>query len=415
MIEKEAFTLIGASTKRDDSSKIGFFGSGLKYSLAVLLRNNTVFQIYSGMCQIKVDTKQTMFRDKIFNQILIEGQETGFTKEMGVDWEPWFPIREIYCNALDENNGSISYVDRIEPVDGETHFYIQIDDKIRKILDDWNDYFTNKRTDIILDCPEIKVFYGAKGKNILYRKGVQCDINRCDCLFHYDMPTFKINESRTLKDKWEAFYDIANALGKYATKDMIRMIYEESTLDNIEGCSVYWSSCIMQFNRSWIEVINGRKLVPRLMAGHFAAEVAAGNCLILNNNLLYALKRFFKEEVTVLGGDTSRGTYVIKGMTDKQLYKIDEALKFLEKNGIKMEWPIEIAAFSDHLLWGEFVENKILLSERVFEQGMKKLVETIYEEWAHGNSGLCDKTRSFQDFLVTKIITAMEEKVGIYL
>lgn len=36
----EAFTLIGASSKRDDSSKIGMFGSGNKYALAYLLRNN---------------------------------------------------------------------------------------------------------------------------------------------------------------------------------------------------------------------------------------------------------------------------------------------------------------------------------------------------------------------------------------
>jgi len=44
-IETEAFTLIGASSKRNDETKIGYFGSGLKYSIAALLRNNIDFKI----------------------------------------------------------------------------------------------------------------------------------------------------------------------------------------------------------------------------------------------------------------------------------------------------------------------------------------------------------------------------------
>ena len=38
-IEPQALHLVGASTKRGDSSKIGQFGSGNKYALAYLLRN----------------------------------------------------------------------------------------------------------------------------------------------------------------------------------------------------------------------------------------------------------------------------------------------------------------------------------------------------------------------------------------
>ena len=46
-IDPQAFVLLGASTKRDDESKIGFFGSGLKYSIAYLLRNNIEFKVFS--------------------------------------------------------------------------------------------------------------------------------------------------------------------------------------------------------------------------------------------------------------------------------------------------------------------------------------------------------------------------------
>lgn len=53
-IEEKAFTLIGASSKRGDNTKIGYFGSGLKYSIAWLLRNKIDFKIFSGYRPINV-------------------------------------------------------------------------------------------------------------------------------------------------------------------------------------------------------------------------------------------------------------------------------------------------------------------------------------------------------------------------
>ena len=47
-MQQEAMTLLGASTKRGDDTKIGFFGSGLKYALAVMIREGIEFHIYSG-------------------------------------------------------------------------------------------------------------------------------------------------------------------------------------------------------------------------------------------------------------------------------------------------------------------------------------------------------------------------------
>ena len=58
IIVEEAITLLGASSKRDDDSKIGYFGSGLKYALACFLRNNRKFfimqrKIIVNICLIK--------------------------------------------------------------------------------------------------------------------------------------------------------------------------------------------------------------------------------------------------------------------------------------------------------------------------------------------------------------------------
>ena len=69
IIDAKALHLVGASTKRDDSSKIGQFGSGNKYALAYLLRNNYNVKVFAGTREIEIKSEVEQFRDKEFNVI----------------------------------------------------------------------------------------------------------------------------------------------------------------------------------------------------------------------------------------------------------------------------------------------------------------------------------------------------------
>src|SRR5687767_1934050 len=102
-IEIGAFELIGASTKRNQANKIGFFGSGLKYAIAFMLRNAIKFRIFSGLREIVFSTVPETLRDQTFHRIKIDDSVTSFTTSMGPTWtQAWYVVRELYCNAIDE-------------------------------------------------------------------------------------------------------------------------------------------------------------------------------------------------------------------------------------------------------------------------------------------------------------------------
>lgn len=100
ILDVEALTLLGASSKRGDNTKIGQYGSGNKYSLAYLLRNNYEVTIMAGNFQVFLTTKRKKFRDKEFDIILVDGRETSITTEFGKDWNLGQAIRELKLDNM---------------------------------------------------------------------------------------------------------------------------------------------------------------------------------------------------------------------------------------------------------------------------------------------------------------------------
>ena len=49
IIDTNLLRIIGFSTKRGDETQFGHFGSGVKYSMALLIRNNITFNLYKSL------------------------------------------------------------------------------------------------------------------------------------------------------------------------------------------------------------------------------------------------------------------------------------------------------------------------------------------------------------------------------
>lgn len=119
---EEAFTLLGASTKRggDNTAVIGKFGTGNKQAIAVLLRHDIQPVVFAGSLKMEFGTRcqkvNDGMRESSFNRVFVKfggkdvtgssrtsTDDLGYVLEHGsTDWDdPKLGLREFVSNALD--------------------------------------------------------------------------------------------------------------------------------------------------------------------------------------------------------------------------------------------------------------------------------------------------------------------------
>ncbi len=422
IINPQAFILLGASTKRDDNSKIGFFGSGLKYSVAYLLRNKIKFRVFADYNEITFNTTPALFRDNNFDVISINGEKTSVTTEFGADWQDWFVIREIYCNALDEGDSAITVVgeNKCVPIEDKTVFYIEINEGFKQIIKDWDLYFSENRKDIVSFDKEGNQIYTGGNDLIVYRKGIRCYYApNQKCSFNYDMNWVEINESRTIKSDWTFKYELRRYLQQITDKKTITHLY--NTINGNYERYLDWNSSTQLFSDEWLTCLNGKILVPVENAGYWEDEVryAPTDYLTLPSNLIEGLKARFIDEVKVIGnvdGVNTRGDVkFIQTLSKKQEQLLKDATTFLASADYQIKYEIKVVDFFQTDRRGQAIDNTILLSQKLFEMGRKHIVEVIIEEQEHLVTGYNDETRAFQSHFINKYVTELENKTGIFL
>lgn len=431
VIEENAFRLIGASTKREDDSKIGFFGSGLKYAIAFLMRQEIELKIFAGEQEIKLTTEDTLLRDTSFKVILVNGVETSLTTELGAKWGYWGSLRELVCNAIDEGEEKIEVVDDAIAVEDYTSFYIKVNDDIRKILNDWGLYFSEARNDLKYAFDRVaeledflqdevkfknRLYNGGKGL-VIYRKGIQCYLDtETKSLFHYDMDFAEINESRVLDSMHVFKYQLVKYLKQYASQELVKNILKNMQ-GHWEGTLDWDDAYFIDFNENWKEAAKEELLVPEEVAGmHARNGVDLSEAIQVPNALAKNLKKQFGSAIQAAGyTDDSDEEMIVVDRTSKQDYLLQEVMNFFEEVGYAVDYPVKIVQFESKKRLGQAKDNTILISEKVFDLGRKEIANTIIEENEHLKSGHGDETRAFQTHLIGTMLTYMEEKNGFFL
>ena len=405
--------LMGATNKRGNDRMIGYFGSGLKYAMAVLLKFEIPFRIFSGEKEIIVTTVSQDFRGNKFDVIKINGKLTNMTTEMGPDWKAWFAVREIYCNAIDEGEYKLDISDKAVGTKGKTIFYIEFDEQLKHMFSNWNKYFSDKRKDLLVDSEEhrTKMFSGNMEDLIIYRKGIQCHYEKTHSLYHYDLGWVDINESRVLSSIWDLRHHLPQIIAQIGDRGVIKNLFDiyKGTFEESLECQYAHA-----FNPEWLEVIDGRTLIIDNVAGYFQEEMSANprEYLILPSGIVNALRDYFGKKITVKGVVESYDSGIKLKMTGRQAEYSNDAIEFLKKGGIEIKAPVVIFDFKNERTLGEAKNGEIRLSPKVFDLGKRVVVATVLEEASHLDSGAGDGTTGFQDYLFNKLICLLEDKVG---
>lgn len=125
LIDIRAFTVFGVNSKPNTQNPIGYFGTGLKYAIAVLVRNKIPVTLWIGKHKYRFTLSKEKFRDTTYDAIVLKRDkgtfwtktELPFTTELGKNWELWQAFRELYANTLDEN-GNVTQRDSRGSSDG---------------------------------------------------------------------------------------------------------------------------------------------------------------------------------------------------------------------------------------------------------------------------------------------------------
>lgn len=368
-IDPRMWSTFGVSAK-DCDNPIGQFGTGLKYAIAVLMREGRSMRIVSGGNEYTFGCESTKIRDTEFEQITCNGEPMPYTTHLGSKWELWQAYRELYSNCLDEG-GDIDY-------DGDTVIYAEIGDI------EHGDVFLDVSNRRLLGSSRYCDIYAGPSRYV-YNKGIRASEVTRDTLFTYNIKDADLTEDRTFKYGFQVHEAIARTVLQSDEDDLVIPFFMHSKSHYEENVSFEHASC---------------KPSARIL--DLAAQY--------RKDSIYLHDGMLKTAISHLGGIQ----YEPLEMDDRQVRVVEKARNFCELIGYKIGFPVYLA---DNLGDGTLAvadrkKNIIYLSDTVLSQGSKQVASTLIEEHLHLSKGLDDCTYNMQSYLFDQIVTMGEKLTG---
>ena len=386
-IDVRAITTFGINVKEHDNP-IGFFGTGLKYALAILLRTGHEIVIQSGVDEYRFGTTPEEIRGKRFDIVTMqngtgEPAPLGFTVDVGKTWEVWMAYRELFCNCRDERGRVYENDGPPAATAGITRVSIRGEGIIQAHL---------TRNEFVLEGePLFKTnlceFHPGEADGVFYRglrvmrfaDGMR-SINTYNLLVPVDL-----TEDRTAKYPWMVESMIRNAVIGSSDPRFIRRVLQAEK--GRPEHSFDFSECYKSPSDEFLRVVE-------LLARDRITDI--------NTSALSIYKDHARKQLTPDAAP----------LTGVRAIMLKRALEFSERLGFRIDYPIIVTEALGEGVLGLAEDGRIYLSSHCFLLGTKQVAATAIEEFVHLKHGFADCSRPFQDFLLNTVVTLGEEIQG---
>lgn len=385
-LDKRAVTTFGVSSKEGDTP-IGYFGTGLKYAIAILLREGCRVEISTGGEVWKFDTIDERIRVDDFKTVTLNGERLSFTTELGKNWHLWQAYREIYCNCVDEPGSQINTAPDANLVPNTKRTFVAVfGKKFEQIHHKRDSIILEREDEPVCSLPVVGRVYKGDTKVVFYRGVRAYDLNM-PCMYTYNIEIdTDLTEDRTIKYEYMIRLRMAKLTAQSRNKEQIRAVimaddsWYESHLD--------FEVCSGTFTHEFAETVR---------------ECAREKPSRVNRSAM----KLIDFSIADLLPDRS------KELDNINARRFEKAMNFLRDIGFDpAAYPIIVIDHLENGLLGMAKDGKIYITMQAFEMGTKYLAGTILEEVVHLSRGVQDCTREMQNVLIDVIVSLGENIHG---
>jgi hypothetical protein len=385
-IDPRAMVTFGVNVKESDSP-IGFFGTGLKYAIAGVLRLGGQIAVWAGETRFEFFSMPEEIRGKEFRTVQMQHgsvrERLGFTLDLGKHWEPWMIYRELLSNTLDED-GEVALT-RGRPRPGHTTIIVECAE-LATVHSAKSEFFLDPTRKPLWTNAQLEIHSGMG--HWLYYKGIAVEKLTEPSLYTYNFTGhLDLTEDRTIKDLWTARHRIMVAVANMPESAVIERIIQapEKSLEGKLDFSYHFGQPGDAFIQHVVQLSNrtggatGNKSAYTLAQNHSA--------------------KIFKPRVVPADAI--------------QAQQLDKAIAFCKALGFDVtEHPIQLTNELQDEVLALAVDGTCWLSVRLFHQGTKQVASALLEEHLHLAKGLPDESRAMQNFLFDLICSLGERLLG---
>lgn len=396
-LDVRAITTFGVSSKENDNA-IGFFGTGLKYAISILLRNNCgvtiktdgrTYSFYTVNESIRVNDFNTVYMNVEDGEGNVHDERLAFTTELGKTWELWQAYREIYCNCIDEG-GEVTDDAGASINDSAGSTLVAVSGGAFKRLHDVRyEEVLCPQTHKVYDDARICQIRHGESKRVYYRGIRAYELNKPAMHTYNLLAPMELSEDRSIKYQFYITQAIAAALTQCDDEELLRkvLLAPDGTLE----ASIDFAHC------------------PGVADGPIFADVVRSlmreNPTRINRSAMAATKMCIADTLP-----EESETSVLRGVNAERLEK---AVAFCTDIGFDVSrYPIIVVEHIDIGVQGLAHKGKIYVTRVAFEMGTKALAGALIEEFIHLSHKCDDMTREMQNILIDRIVTLGEELKG---